>query len=175
MKRSYVPLPGDVHAQGLVFGQLEHKPAGVGSQLLNALQLKVNKGVGVQSMGDGLGNLGSNNGLGLRSSGATQLVTVVSIGSFMRVSLEFEKTQRMASVCKIIINTQAQQRHAHKSFAHTNMRWGMLDLVCFVTSSRDTKRKTNSDQFAITGRLAGGGVRGVSLFQLLNDIRVLQE
>ena len=87
-----VPLPGDVHAQGLVFGQFEYKPAGVGSQLLDALQLKVNKGVGVQGMSDRL-RLGSNSWLGSLGDGksATQLVAVVNVGSCAREFwLEFE-------------------------------------------------------------------------------------
>lgn len=84
MKEMCVPLPGDVHAQGLVLGQLKHKSAGVGSQLLDTLQLKVNKSVGVQSMSDRL-RLGSNNWLGSRGGGsATQLVTVVNVGSCAR-------------------------------------------------------------------------------------------
>lgn len=92
MNRSYVPLPGDVHAQSLVLGQLEHKPAGVGSQLLDALQLKVNEGVGVQSMGNGLGSFNSSSELGLGGSrGTTELAPVVSIGSFLREWWSFKK------------------------------------------------------------------------------------
>lgn len=45
----------------------------------------------------------------------------------------------------------------------TNTSWTCSALLASLTSSRDTKRKTNSDQLAGTGRLAGSGVRGMSL------------
>lgn len=79
---------GDIHAQGLTVLQLECELAGVRGHLVNALELEVDKGVGVQSRGDGL--LGDNSGsLDLRgSSRSSQLVTIVGIRSYI-----FDKNQ----------------------------------------------------------------------------------
>ena len=73
---------GDMQSQVLTLLQLEREAAGVGRQLLHILQLKVNEGIGIQRSSNRRLGCGSRGGLGLDSGsrGASQLVTVVSIG-----------------------------------------------------------------------------------------------